>query len=166
MKRAIVFTLTLLPFTLPAQRIVPSAQEKTVLSYFKDVLDRGKAEVLDSLFLPDCAIHRPEGDFNGITALRTAATSRRASFSSFKSELHDIFEASDRVVVRLTHEANGAGAMRFRVGMRDLTGKTVRWDAIAIFRFQNGKIAEEWVNRDELGMLMSAGVLEAEGVAR
>ena len=30
-------------------------------------------------------------------------------------------------------------------------GKQVTWDAIAIFRIQNGKIAEEWVNREELG---------------
>ena len=27
---------------------------------------------------------------------------------------------------------------------------------------QNGKIAEEWVSRDELGMLLSAGVIKAD----
>ena len=38
-------------------------------------------------------------------------------------------------------------------------GKTVTWPAIAIFRFHDSKIAEEWVSRDELGMLIELGVL-------
>jgi predicted ester cyclase len=37
-------------------------------------------------------------------------------------------------------------------------GKTVTWSAIAIFRIRDGKIAEEWVNRDELGMSIELGV--------
>ena len=44
--------------------------------------------------------------------------------------------------------------------MLDVRGKTIQWDAMAIFRFDNGKIAEEWVSRDELGMLMQVGKLE------
>ena len=40
---------------------------------------------------------------------------------------------------------------RSRIGDYDVKGKQVTWDAIAIFRIQNGKIAEERVNRDELG---------------
>jgi hypothetical protein len=31
---------------------------------------------------------------------------------------------------------------------------------MGIFRFENGKIAEDWVSRDELGMLMQIGKLE------
>jgi hypothetical protein len=53
---------------------------------------------------------------------------------------------------------------RFRIGPQDVSGKSVTWDAIVIFRMQNGKIAEEWVSRDELGMLLSAGVLQASDV--
>jgi hypothetical protein len=32
---------------------------------------------------------------------------------------------------------------------------------ILFFPFFDGKIAEEWVNRDELGMLIELGVLES-----
>jgi hypothetical protein len=39
-------------------------------------------------------------------------------------------------------------------------GKAVTWDAMVIFRLQNGKIAEQWVSRDELGMLLGFGVLK------
>ena len=47
-----------------------------------------------------------------------------------------------------------------RLGMFDVSGKTIHWEAMAIFRFEDGKIAEEWVSRDELGMLMQVGKLE------
>ena len=30
-------------------------------------------------------------------------------------------------------------------------------------RFRDGKIAEEWVNRDELGMLIELGVVKSSG---
>jgi predicted ester cyclase len=53
----------------------------------------------------------------------------------------------------------GAGEFRSRIGVYNIKGKAVAWDAIAIFRMQNGKIAEQWVSRDELGILLSVGAL-------
>jgi hypothetical protein len=38
-------------------------------------------------------------------------------------------------------------------------GKVVTWPALAMFRIRDGKIAEEWVCRDELGMLMQLDVV-------
>lgn len=91
---------------------------------------------------------------------------RRANFSTFTTEVRDIFESGDRVVVRLTHRTTGAGSYRFRIGIHDITDKSVNWDAIVIFRMQNGRIAEEWVSRDELGMLLSAGILKRNDGSR
>ena len=85
----------------------------------------------------------------------------KTTYSSLATEVHDIFQSEDRVVVRLTHRATGAGALRSRIGTYDINGKNITWDAIVIFRMKNGKIAEEWVNRDELGVLLSAGILKA-----
>jgi predicted ester cyclase len=83
-----------------------------------------------------------------------------AAYSKFKTEVHDIIEAGDRVVVRLTHRAMGAGVFRSRIGVHNTKDKPVTWSAMAIFRIENGKIAEQWVNRDELGILLSLGVLK------
>jgi ketosteroid isomerase-like protein len=51
------------------------------------------------------------------------------------------------------------GEWTSRLGRHDVAGKPVSWPAIAIFRFRDGKIAEEWVSRDELGMLIQLGVV-------
>jgi predicted ester cyclase len=146
---------------LAAQSTKYAAQE-LVLSYFHDVLDGAKEELIDGMFLSDCAIHRPEGELKGIGALHRMLAARRTNFTTMNSQIHEIFEVGDRVVVRLTHQGAGKGSYRFRIGTRDITDKTVTWDAIVIFRLQNGKIAEEWVSRDELGMLLSAGILAPE----
>lgn len=74
-------------------------------------------------------------------AARFAA--RRVNFSTFMTQVHDIFESGHRVVVRVTHQATGKGPYRFRIGTYNVSGKTLRWDAIVIFRFQNRSIAEE-----------------------
>jgi predicted ester cyclase len=149
-----------------AQSRPASAQQAIVLRYFHEVLDGRKAGVVDSLFLPDCVIHRPEGIVRGLAGIRGVVERNHSAYSAFATEVHDIFEAGDRVVVRLTHRATGAGVFRSRIGNHDVKGKALTWGAIAIFRMQDGKIAEEWVNRDELGILLSAGALKSTGVDR
>lgn len=144
----------------------PSTQQKLVLSYFHDVLDGRKIGLLEDLFLPDCIIYRPEGTVKGIAGIRGVVQRGIAAYSKFETEVHDIFESSDRVVVRLTHRAMGAGVFRSRIGVHDTKGKQVTWDAIVVFRLQDGKIAEEWVSRDELGILLSLGVLKPSSDAR
>ena len=44
-------------------------------------------------------------------------------------------------------------------------GKTVRMTAIDILRFEDGKIAEHWIESDQLGMLQQLGAIPAPGGA-
>jgi N-acyl-D-aspartate/D-glutamate deacylase/predicted ester cyclase len=145
---------------------VPSDHQKVVLSYFHDVLDGRNLGLLEKLFLPDCVIYRPEGIVKGMAGIRGVVERNYAAYSKFETEVQDIFESGDRVVVRITHRAMGAGVFRSRIGTHDVKDKPVTWSAIAIFRMQNGKIAEEWVNRDELGILLGLGVLKPSSAVR
>jgi predicted ester cyclase len=47
-----------------------------------------------------------------------------------------------------------------RAGTVDVSGKVVEWDAIAMFRFKDGKIVEEWVSPDELGQPVQIGTVQ------
>jgi len=139
-----------------------SAQQKVVLSYFHDVLDGRKVELVDNLFQPDCVLHFGSSDVQGIAGVRVMVEGIKTTYSKLATEVHDIFESEYRVVVRITHRATGAGVLRSRIGNHDVSGKSITWDAIVVFRMKNGKIAEDWVNRDELGVLLSAGILKAK----
>lgn len=141
---------------------VTSPQQKLVLNYFHNVLDGRKSDLVDAMFQPDCALHFGSSDVKGLPEVHRMVERINATYSKLATEVHDIFESGDKVVVRITHRATGAGALRSRIGTYDVNGKLITWDAIVIFQIRNGKIAKEWVNRDELGVLLSAGILKAK----
>ena len=95
----------------------------------------------------------------GIDSARGVAERTKETFSQFETQIHDVFGSGDRLVARLSHRGVGAGMWRSRLGNHDVTGKILNWDAIAIFRFENDKIIEEWVTRDELGMILQFGLV-------
>jgi predicted ester cyclase len=164
-KTQLVLTVVLvgLPVGLAAQSGsagVQSPQQKLVLSYFHDVLDGGKIDLVDNMFQSDCALHFGSSDVKGIVEVRGMVERIKTTYFSLATEVHDVFESGDRVVVRVTHHATGGGMLRSRMGTYDIKGKTIWWDAIVIFQLKNGKIVEEWVNRDELGALLTAGILK------
>jgi len=137
-----------------------SVEKELVRRYFHEVLDYGKVELVDELFHLHCVMHRPGGTVVGINSVRGVAVRRKETFSEFETQIHDIFGSGDRLVARLTHRGVGSGLWRSRIGSYDVTGKTVSWNAIAIFRFEDQRIIEEWVTRDELAMMLQFGLLE------
>jgi predicted ester cyclase len=143
-----------------------SAEERAIRRYFHEVLDQGKSEIIDDLFHPQCLMHRPAGTVTGIAAVRTVADHRKETFSQFQTEIHDVFGSGDKLVVRLTHRGVGGGMWRSRLGSYDVTGKTVTWNAIAIFRFEDHKIIEEWVVRDEMAMALQFGLIKPAADAK
>ena len=133
-----------------------------VRRYFEEVVDKRKLEILDEIVSMDCVIHRPEASepIRGLEAFKHALERILQTYSEFTTTIHDLIAEEDRVACRLSHRAVNRNEWTSRLGKHAVTGKTVSWPAIAIFRFHDGKIAEEWVSRDELGMLIELGVLE------
>jgi predicted ester cyclase len=138
-----------------------ASDKDTVRRYFEEVLDQRNLDLLDEIVAPDCLIHRPEVQepIRGRLAFRQALESILHVYSEFHTTIHDIFAEDERVAIRLTHDAVNRGEWTSRLGRHDVSGKPVRWSAITIFRFREGKIIEEWVCRDELGMLIHLGVV-------
>jgi predicted ester cyclase len=137
-----------------------SAEKESVRRYFHEILDRGQVDLIEEIFHPECVMHRPGGTVVGIDAVRGVAQRHKETFSHFETEIHDMFGSTDRLVARLSHRGVGGGVWRSRLGNYDISGKAVRWNAIAIFRFERQKIIEEWVTRDELAMILQLGLLE------
>ena len=138
-----------------------ASHKAIVRRYFEEALDKRRLDVLDEIVARDCIIHRPEASepIRGLEAFRLTLERILQVYSEFKTTIHDLIAEEDRVVCRLSHQAVNRGEWTSRVGTHAVAGKTVTWPAIAIFRLHDGKIAEEWVSRDELGMLIELGVL-------
>ena len=133
-----------------------------VLRYIQEVLDGKQYATMKELFTTDIMMHRPEGVLSNLPFIQMIFESA-LSPHTLKTTIYDIFASGDRVFVRLSHRMTYSSVQAFlrsRLGMYDVSGKTITWEAMAIFRFEDGKIPEEWVSRDELGMLMQIGKLE------
>ena len=138
-----------------------ASHKAIVRRYFEEALDRRRLDILGEFVARDCIIHRPEASepIRGLDAFKQALERILEVYSEFTTTMHDIIAEGDRVACRLSHRAVNRGEWTSRIGRHAVAGKSVTWPAIAIFRFHDEKIVEEWVSRDELGMLIELGVL-------
>jgi predicted ester cyclase len=138
-----------------------ASHKAIVRRYFEEALDQMNVAILDDIVTTDCIIHRPEvpESIRGLAAFKQFFERIPQVYSELTTTIHDMLAEEDRVACRLSHRAVHRGEWISRLGRHAVGGKTVQWSAIAIFRLREGKIAEEWVNRDELGMLLDLGVV-------
>ena len=142
---------------------VPKAQEarnKAVIErYFREVLDQQKIDLMPELMAPDAVLHRPGFDVTGVHAAMQRLRGVLADYTEFSTELSGLMAEGDMVSVRVRHRTRVRPHL-FRSRAGDVTVATeqaLEWTAIAQFRLKDGRIAEEWVMRDELGMLVQMG---------
>lgn len=141
----------------------PKAQETrnkaVVQRYFGEVLDQKKIELMPELIARDVVLHRPGYDVKGLDAAMQRLRSVLQDYTAFTSELSGLIAEGDMVSVRIFHRVTARPhTFRSRAGEVELAGEQeLDWSAIVQFRLKDGKIAEEWVMRDELGMLLQIG---------
>ena len=83
----------------------------------------------------------------------------RAAFPDMHLTAEDMIAEADKVVQRLTARGTHQGELM------DIppTGRQITVTAIEIFRLAEGKIAEQWVALDNLGLLQQLGVIPPMG---
>ena len=122
-----------------------------VRRYVADIWNAGNPDLLGEFVTDDHVRHQPGGDVVGIDALAEAITALRVGFPDLQFDA-TVIPANDmgKTVTRRwemtgTHEGVYAGVQP--------TGRAVTSTGIGISQFEGGKIAEEWISRDDLGLL-------------
>lgn len=145
---------------VPAAQSASEEHNKAIVrDYFEQVLDGEQYDRMPELFSPYVVMHRPEGDLTYMDTIY-AAFKKGLAPHTIQTTIHQMVASGDTVSVRLSHKltyAAGEAFMQSRIGRFDVRGRTIEWDAMAMFRFEGGKIAEEWVSNDELGQLLQIG---------
>jgi len=77
-----------------------------------------------------------------------------AAFPDMYHRIEDIIAKGDRVIVRTTNRGTHKGEI---MGVPP-SGKEIVYSVIDICRFENGKIVEEWVEFDSLGLMQQLGM--------
>lgn len=138
----------------------PAASEfREVIERYLEGFNEQDMEALPETVAPDVVVHGligVEGDVNGIEEYGDWATEMFTGMPDAEIELEDLFSVGDKVAARWTVR----GTQENELFGLPATGESVEVSGLAIFRMEDGKIAEKWYQQDDLGMLQQTGVVE------
>jgi steroid delta-isomerase-like uncharacterized protein len=124
--------------------------KEVVLRNQAEVWSKGNLDILQELYTPDFVCHFIVGpDWHGYDGIREAVSSHRRSFPDWTEHVEDIVAEGDRVVTRFRSRGTQKGEFE---GIPP-TGRTVEVSEVAIFRLENGRIAEQWGFPDAMGLM-------------
>ncbi len=129
--------------------------KELVRRFYEEVWVNGNLEVADEVFAPDYLRHdfRASDALPGPEGQKKIAAEFRAAFSDLRFEVELLIADGDYVVGRWTASGTNLGPW----GSLEPTGRTVTFSAANIFRFEDGKVAELWNHRDDLGLMQQVG---------
>lgn len=166
------------PTPVPAQEM--QRNKKVIERYFFEIIDRMGVgdtpsnqwktqadeveKVFDQIFTEKAVQHfpglpasAPKGFLNVI---------RLGINKSMKTTVHHMVAEGNLVLAHVSHDLTpkrGTMIPTPRIGcMVQASGDTIHWEAMALFKVENGKIAEEWISRDDLGQLLQQGKITFE----
>ena len=137
-------------------------ENKAVSRRFHEAIGKGSAQALQAEFAPNYVAHFPgipvPLDSEGFNQLVNVFAS---GFPDSHFDFDDEFAVGDKVVTRFTYHAVHSGEFQ---GLPP-TGKQVAMTGITILRLAGGKIVENTVELDQLGLLQQLGVVPTPGQA-
>ena len=131
--------------------------KRTIRLVREEAMRKGALDKLDGLYTDDYVYHGISslGDLRGPTAFKEMVKRFIDAVSEFQETVEDQIAEGDKVVTRVTGRGTHTGPL---MGAAP-TGKELKWSAISIARFVDGRIAEEWVEFDALNFLQQLGAL-------
>lgn len=135
-----------------------TAEENKALvrRFYEEAWNRGNADVAYEVFADDYVRHdlRSTEALPGPQGQKKIADDFRAAFPDLEFGIDLIFGEGDFVVGRWTASGTHLGLW----GGREPTGTRATFSGVNIYRFEDGKVAEIWNHRDDLGLMEQLGV--------
>jgi steroid delta-isomerase-like uncharacterized protein len=131
-----------------------SEQNKATVRRFFEQIDKGNTDVVDELYADTLRFYQPGSDPMDKAARKQLLLMFRSVFPDSSHTIEDMIAEGDRVVTRFTFHGTQRGEL---MGI-PATGKQVAVQGMVIDRLSAGKIMEEWVSFDMMGMMQQLGV--------
>jgi steroid delta-isomerase-like uncharacterized protein len=137
-------------------------ENKALVRRYLAAVDGRDGATLDAVLAPDYRYHVPgqPGPLDRAGHARFVAVFQ-AAFPDLTHTVEDQVAEGDRVVTRSTNRGTHRGEL---MGLPP-TGRSFTGTGINLVRVADGRIAEEWVVFDALGMLQQLGAIPAPGQA-
>ena len=123
----------------------------------EEIYAKGDLELVDELVHPEFEDHDPaHPDLpKGPESVRDTVRNLHGMFSELSFDVEDEIAEGDRVVQRVTMSGRHTGPLMGR----EPTNLSFAVRHMNIWRIADGKIADHWGSRDDLGLLQQLGLL-------
>ena len=145
------------------ERMAVEDNKALVRLFYEEVWDKGNTDFAYDVFADDYIRHdfRATEPPRGPSGQKKIADDFRAAFPDLRVQVDLIFGEGALVVGRWTATGTHAGPW----GGLEPSGRRVTFSAANIFRFEDGKVAEIWNHRDDLGLQEQIGGVIHAGAA-
>lgn len=132
------------------------ANKSLIRTAFEEIWNRGNWDLAPERYHRDIVVHTPTEPepIRGLDGFRRHWGELRATFPDLTMAVQEIFADGDKVAVRFTVTGTNTGPLD---GMKP-TGKRVRFDEAAFFRFEEGLVKEAWFAFDSMEMGRQLGI--------
>jgi steroid delta-isomerase-like uncharacterized protein len=129
-------------------------------NYIEEAWNKGNLDFIDKNFSSDFVGHGTlPGQPTNRDGVKQVISVVRNAIPDLHITIEDILAEDDKVasrwVTKGTHKGDLMGAKP--------TGNKISVSEIAVFRVKDGKVAEGWANRDDLGFLQQIGLIPPLG---
>src|SRR5262249_17305951 len=125
--------------------------------FIEEILDTGDWSNAYEVLQPDVVLYHPSAPepVRGLEAVKGCLNSFREGMPALRLEVEDVAGDGDRVAARWTAHGTHTETM---FGLPP-TGNHIDIHGISFLRFADGRIAEDWVEENTLGVLQQLGVV-------
>lgn len=143
--------------TYTAGIMTTSTQNKELVRrYYEEAFNDENLSLLDELIAQDVVNHNPlsdstlsAGEARGFEGFREHVEATHQGFPDARVTIEDLIAEDDMVAVPFIFEGTHEG----RIGGLEPSGKRVTLSNIALYRIEDGKIAERWPESATLDLL-------------
>lgn len=135
-------------------QISPEEQNVAVVQRVSDAVNAHRYDDLDELFAADFKDRNPAWDVESLDQLKGIIIAAHQALD-FTAHLDGLYAAGpDRVVMHITFTGRHVAPF-FGI---EPTGKEVTWTSLEVYRLENFKVVERWVQADTAGLMAQIGV--------
>jgi predicted ester cyclase len=117
----------------------------------------GRYDLAEQAVTADYVDHEaPPGTPPGPEGANAVLRWLRGAFNDISYEIEDAFGAGDRVAIRLTTRGTHTGEFMGKPA----TGRRFEFEAIHVYRIEDGRVAEHWAKRDDVALARQIGLFE------
>jgi len=129
--------------------------------FFEDMLGKANWDLANEILAPEIIMHHPSSPqpVAGVKNVVGFLGAFREGFPDMNMKVEFTFGEGEMVAVRWQMSGTHT-AVLFGIPP---SGKSVSVAGISLLRFSDGKVVEDWVSEDSLGLMQQIGVIPTTG---